>query len=159
MERTDPKRAFIDNAKIVKAHHEEWQALDFPQKVEYAAQAAQHNARRTEGYRERASELRARLRVLEQQVAAERATSAGVANTLSALRFTSGELDRVATEFKGPDSRGQEMKTAWQNLIQSPQAPHRDVQNAITEEEYRIQSGKPVEEFPWWLDAIAERRQ
>ena len=100
------KELMSDNARIIARHHASYQALSVAEKRKHRDDAKFETEKRKLINEEKVIELRSRLRVLESRARASADAEQGVANALSELRFSDGELEALALECFKEEYKG-----------------------------------------------------
>ena len=158
-EREGNIQAMEDNARSVAEHHSGWLRLDMADRIEFAAQAKQENARRSQAARAQLEEARARLAFLTKRKEYQQSQESGDPTTLSALRFTNADVDRMAKTFSGPEFRGERAASQWKALLTPPEMPQQDVRDAIDAEGSKMEAENPKAILPWWASILIQRRE
>ena len=147
-----------DNADCVKRHNEEFTALPLRQKAVYRAAAIEENRLRDLRNFDLLESKRARLSILEMRKAQGRQASAGIPNTLSAMRFSDQDLEELAVQVCSDGFRGNQQKAKWAELISDPTPPPLAVQSEILRLERSFAAAHPPPPNPWWASRVITHR-
>ena len=152
------KELVSDCRRIVASHHAGYQALSAAEKRQHREKARFETELRKLIKEEKVIELRSRLRVLVARARASADAEQGVANTLSELRFSDGELEALALESFKEEYKGDGFRARWASLVSSPPATDPALVRSLYVIERRIAAEFPKPAPPWWLKEICPRR-
>ena len=152
------KGLMSDNARIMARHHAGYQTLSVAEKRQYREQAGFETEMRKLISVEKVIELRSRLRVHKSRARASAEAEQGVANTLSELRLSDGELEALALECFKEEYRGDGFRARWASLVSAPPATDPALVRSLEAIERRIAAEFPKPAPPWWLKEICPRR-
>ena len=148
----------IDNKRIVASHHAGYKALSVAEKRQYREKAKFETEKRKLINEEKVLELRSRLRVVELRARSSGEAVEGVANTLSALRFSGAELEALALESFKEEYKGDGFRARWASLVSAPPATDPALVRSLEAIERRIAAEFPKPAPPWWLKEFRQRR-